>query len=209
MHSHNVWPLTCLLLAAACAAGRNPEPPTPDAATERSAALMLVDSALTVMQRHALNTAEVDWPAVRETARASVLRSHLPPMAAARLAIRYSLGALKDHHSFMMFPGNDPRWTRPGAPATEPQIRFLPPRFGYASVPAFGVGGDDGVEGFATRFHARLSEVVSMGACGWVIDLRGNVGGNMWPMLLAIGPLLGDGLAGSFVGAIIGAMAKR
>ena len=39
-----------------------------------------------------------------------------------------------------------------------------------------------------------------MGACGWVIDLRGNVGGNMWPMLLAIGPLLGDGLAGSFVG---------
>jgi carboxyl-terminal processing protease len=28
---------------------------------------------------------------------------------------------------------------------------------------------------------------------GWVVDLRGNVGGNMWPMLAGVGPVLGEG----------------
>lgn len=28
---------------------------------------------------------------------------------------------------------------------------------------------------------------------GWIVDLRGNVGDNMWPMLAGIGPLLGEG----------------
>jgi C-terminal processing protease CtpA/Prc len=37
--------------------------------------------------------------------------------------------------------------------------------------------------------------------CGWIVDLRGNTGGNMWPMLIGIGPVLGKGLAGSFIDA--------
>ncbi|TGQ64000.1 peptidase, partial [Mesorhizobium sp. M8A.F.Ca.ET.207.01.1.1] len=26
--------------------------------------------------------------------------------------------------------------------------------------------------------------------CGWIVDLRDNTGGNMWPMLLGVAPLL-------------------
>ena len=29
--------------------------------------------------------------------------------------------------------------------------------------------------------------------CGWVVDLRQNTGGNLWPMLAGLGPLLGEG----------------
>lgn len=36
--------------------------------------------------------------------------------------------------------------------------------------------------------------------CGWVVDLRKNDGGNMWPMLAAVGPVLGEGKVGSFAG---------
>ncbi|NTU83356.1 MAG: hypothetical protein HGA45_28970 [Chloroflexales bacterium] len=35
-------------------------------------------------------------------------------------------------------------------------------------------------------------------ACGWIIDLRRNVGGNMWTFLAAVGPILGPGELGSF-----------
>src|SRR5690606_7638415 len=35
--------------------------------------------------------------------------------------------------------------------------------------------------------------------CGWIIDLRRNSGGNLWPMLLGVGPLVGDGDAGAAV----------
>lgn len=37
-------------------------------------------------------------------------------------------------------------------------------------------------------------------ADGWVVDLRGNSGGSMWPMLAVALPLLGgDGVIGAFV----------
>nr|WP_308801701.1 S41 family peptidase [Streptomyces polyasparticus] len=38
-------------------------------------------------------------------------------------------------------------------------------------------------------------------ACGWAIDPRRNRGGNMWPMLAVVGPILGDGDVGAFVDA--------
>jgi len=34
---------------------------------------------------------------------------------------------------------------------------------------------------------------------GWVVDLRSNGGGNMYPMIVGLGPLIGDGIAGYFV----------
>jgi len=37
------------------------------------------------------------------------------------------------------------------------------------------------------------------GATCWIVDLRGNSGGNMWPMLGGIGPLAGSGTLGFFV----------
>jgi C-terminal processing protease CtpA/Prc len=29
---------------------------------------------------------------------------------------------------------------------------------------------------------------------GWIVDLRNNGGGNMWPMLTGIGSILGEGV---------------
>jgi hypothetical protein len=34
---------------------------------------------------------------------------------------------------------------------------------------------------------------------GWIVDLRGNGGGNMWPMLAGLGPVLGTGVLGWFL----------
>ncbi|NTU78350.1 MAG: PDZ domain-containing protein [Chloroflexales bacterium] len=36
-------------------------------------------------------------------------------------------------------------------------------------------------------------------ACGWIVDLRRNVGGDMWTFLAAVGPILGPGELGGFV----------
>lgn len=33
--------------------------------------------------------------------------------------------------------------------------------------------------------------------CGWIVDLRGNGGGNMWAMLAGVGPIIGEGELGS------------
>jgi len=41
----------------------------------------------------------------------------------------------------------------------------------------------------------------AQGARGWVVDLRVNIGGTMWPMIAGAGPLMGAGLLGRFVNA--------
>lgn len=35
--------------------------------------------------------------------------------------------------------------------------------------------------------------------CGWIVDLRRNVGGNIWSFLATVGPILGPGELGGFV----------
>jgi C-terminal processing protease CtpA/Prc len=35
---------------------------------------------------------------------------------------------------------------------------------------------------------------------GWIVDLRSNGGGNMWPMVAGLGPILGEGPLGYFIG---------
>jgi carboxyl-terminal processing protease len=53
---------------------------------------------------------------------------------------------------------------------------------------------------FADTLHRVIARLDAAGVCGWIVDLRGNTGGNMWPMLAGLGPLLGPGTAGYFAG---------
>jgi carboxyl-terminal processing protease len=54
---------------------------------------------------------------------------------------------------------------------------------------------------FANSLHATVIELSSRGPIGWIVDLRGNGGGNMWPMLAGIGALLGEDDLGAFISA--------
>lgn len=55
----------------------------------------------------------------------------------------------------------------------------------------------------AIALQARIRDQDDGQRCGWIVDLRGNSGGNMWPMLLGIGPLLGDAGAARNVGRFL------
>jgi hypothetical protein len=52
---------------------------------------------------------------------------------------------------------------------------------------------------YATKLHAVAAGLEFAHPSGWIIDLRGNGGGNMWPMLAGIGFVLGEGNLGYFV----------
>jgi carboxyl-terminal processing protease len=77
--------------------------------------------------------------------------------------------------------------------------------YAWVSVPACGgkhSNWQDNLPDFktyATTLHSIAAGLADMHPAGWIIDLRGNRGGNMWPMLAGIGFVLGDGVAGSFV----------
>jgi C-terminal processing protease CtpA/Prc len=88
-----------------------------------------------------------------------------------------------NRHSFLQVP-------TPGAVS-----RLLDDRIAYIHVPQRG----GPAVGLADSLHSAVGEMQAA-ACGWIVDIRANGGGNMWPMLAGIGPLLGDTLVGSFGG---------
>lgn len=55
----------------------------------------------------------------------------------------------------------------------------------------------------ALALQTRIREQDDGDRCGWVVDLRSNTGGNMWPMLLGMGPLLGDAQTADQVGMFV------
>jgi hypothetical protein len=75
-------------------------------------------------------------------------------------------------------------------------------RIGYILVPSF--GGPESFDpakatAFANGLHEEIRRLDESGVTAWIVDLRYNSGGNMWPMLAGIGPLLGSDRVGSFI----------
>ena len=161
-----------------------------------------LDEALDVMRAHAFRRDSVDWSALRERA--------LGDAAGARVsgdtygAIRNALRGLGDGHSFLQTPTEAEAWETRSADAaasgTTLHAELLNGGVGYVRVPGFWSGSPGEAVSFARTVQDRIAGLDPGATCGWVLDLRDNVGGNMWPMVAGIGPILGEGIAGFFIG---------
>jgi C-terminal processing protease CtpA/Prc len=67
------------------------------------------------------------------------------------------------------------------------------PPIGYVFLPAFGGASADLQQAHADSVAAALRRMQDREPCGWVVDVRSFSGGNMWPALAGLGPLLGEG----------------
>lgn len=190
-----------VLLAGFAGAGDNPTRPSTAAnAAPAITGREYLDHILDLMQSNSINRFTIDWATFRDT-----VNSAAPPNPATipetYTAIRVALGQLDDHHSFFIRADgvaiSNPRPLRcsdTGVP-TSPQV---PDHIGYVRVGSFGGSGAE-AQRFAATIQQQISASDSVRVVGWIVDLRGNGGGNMWPMIAGVGPVLGDGLAGAFV----------
>lgn len=117
-------------------------------------------------------------------------------------AIRYLLARLGDHHSFLSAPNSAGANLTPNVPtaATFPavDVRRLGDGIVRVSMPSYTSTDSAISRQYVTQLHASLTTVRRDASCGWVLDLRNNAGGNMWPMLAGLNPFLGDGPLGFF-----------
>jgi hypothetical protein len=77
-------------------------------------------------------------------------------------------------------------------------VTYLPPsgerignNLGYIEIDQFSVTGCEG--DYAEAGNTVVREVDSPAVCGWIVDLRLNLGGGYSPMLHAVGAILGEG----------------
>jgi carboxyl-terminal processing protease len=70
----------------------------------------------------------------------------------------------------------------------------------YVRVPAFHVSGE-GIQQAASQLHDQVLQLAEQKPKGWIVDLRLNGGGNVYPMLLGLQPLLGNEVVGGTIDA--------
>lgn len=151
-----------------------------------------VDEALDIIRVNALRASEVDWDEV-----APRVRKHAATSVAAGVpeqALGPAFKALRDSHSFV--EGPQAAGYQPRAPITPPTGRLLD-RIRSFEVPAIRVASDS--REATTYVTAGLRALQAIDKPGPVlVDLRANSGGNCFPMLAVVAPLLGVGELVSF-----------
>lgn len=214
----------CLILLVVVAASDSIAQESPKRIS--AAARTYLVQALDLMEQNALNKSSIDWPIVREETLARA--SHAQTSADTYTAIAFALTQLKESHSFLQLPDSLPPAQREAITAEMDKIKgasrhdaipspFAPQKemqghldrrdgkvFAHLVVPmCLGKyseweknAGD--FQQFAEKLHGIVTDLQAHHPDGWLIDLRGNGGGNMWPMLAGIGDVLGEGDLGAY-----------
>ncbi|MET3982594.1 S41 family peptidase [Streptomyces sp. PvR034] len=140
---------------------------------------------------------EVDWPRVRRDAHARAASARTA--AETYPVILAALAELGDHHSSFLTRA-EAEITLSGTEDTFVGLtgRRLPGSVGYLALPAV-LGSPETLDRYVRQGRAAVKDAEREGAaCGWILDLRQNTGGNVWPMFAVAAPLLGEGTVGSF-----------
>jgi hypothetical protein len=191
------------------------------------AAKAYLDSALDVKQEHFLHKDKIDWAQLRRAtlAQAAAAETTVDTYP----AIRFALAKLDDHHSYLqptpeLSRTESQRQPKLADPAAMPKPPARKQTFPYPSpfrtrrvpesamvpgvgapiaqvvVPMFASPERKDLDDYATKVQDAIAAAAANRPCGWIVDLRGNGGGNIWAMMAGVGPLLGEGEPGAMLG---------
>ncbi|NAS31883.1 peptidase S41 [Flavobacteriaceae bacterium R38] len=150
-----------------------------------------------VMEVNSINRNTIDWLTFRsrviEAAEGATSRDELDT------AITLALTLLGDNHSsYIKSDGTSLIGERDLDCSTQPARTISLDNIGYIKVTAFS-GNRLQADQYATNLQNAIKNQDTPDLIGWIVDLRNNSGGNMWPMIAGTGPILGEGTAGAFV----------
>ncbi len=158
-----------------------------------------LDEVTEIVRQNALNADQVDW----ESELAYVYQREEDAATTADVydSVMYILLQLNDNHSRFFSP-EDMEWFNnlsPDSVENPPIIgKIQQDHYAYLKVPPFASGDIYVNLQFGIELRKLVGALNGQAPCGWVIDLRENMGGNLPPMLVGLAPLIGDGQIGGF-----------
>lgn len=165
---------------------------TTGAAWEFQASAYVLE-ALDFIEDNGLFVPDVDWAAARESVIEQTVNARTPEETHGPL--REALDLAGGRHSALRDP-----WPSAGfSYILLPEADSLSGGVSVINIPAFRSPRPEHVEEYATAAREAIDSHSDDAYCGWIVDLRENYGGNVWPMLSALTPLLPDGPLMQFV----------
>lgn len=189
--------LSVALLGLTACSSDTPTTPVTGPDPQVAATQRYLSDMLNVMQLNSINRERIDWQSLRAQVQGAA--SGAQTVFQGLFAVRVALQALGDGHSSYTSAGGTfvfvgTRTCSAPTAATPPRIADI----GYVRVRGFS-GTQAQALAFADTIHRDIRSQDAGAPIGWIVDLRGNTGGNMWPMIAGVGPILGEGNSGAFV----------
>jgi C-terminal processing protease CtpA/Prc len=192
------------LTAVLCLSCSEDSTNTAQEATLSVVAETYLNEVLDIMETNSLNRNTIDWSAFRSEVFEVAGTSQTINEVYESGALLKALELLGDNHSSIVRENGEIISASTAVcpiNATPPEAGSIPDNVGYIFVLGFnGRIGEGETTAFAENLQNIIMEKDSPEISGWIVDLRPNTGGNMFPMLAGIGPILGDGIAGYFIG---------
>lgn len=162
-----------------------------DDVVDPSATVAYINEVVDLMEKYSINKTRIDWQKFRDDAVAKAKSTN-----DINASLEYVLTVIGDNHSYVM-RGSDYIFGtgRALCESTIPEFSFSE-GIGYIKVPSYGESDNQ----LSIDLQNNIKDQDRESLVGWIVDLRGNTGGNMWPMLAGVGPILGEGIAGYFIG---------
>ena len=165
---------------------------------------IFIDSALNIMQHRSLFASPLNWDVIRDSTHKIAVNANSYVEAAP--AIQFAFNLLQDKHGWLELNGVqyfNPFVKRDNSRINEQTLkaivrapiksRILEKGYAYLSIPFTNGQTREKMNAFAQQVQDSLCKVVNPNTKGLVIDLRLNGGGNVFPMIIGIVNVLGDG----------------
>ncbi|MCK8495190.1 S41 family peptidase [Spirosoma sp. RP8] len=158
-----------------------------------------------LMSKYSTNRNKIDWQVFAGKVNAKAQGAQT--IADTYPAITLALTLLEDNHSsYTAATGGTVLYGSRTLNCTDFALVAVPPtpRIGYIKVGHTGGIDANGVKyglwdiEYAQALQEAIKAADSDQLVGWIVDLRGNRGGELYGMLAGIGPILGEGISGYF-----------
>ncbi|MCU0353550.1 MAG: S41 family peptidase [Cytophagales bacterium] len=169
---------------------------------------MSIDTVFALVRQHSIYRKTADWDKLYRQ-----FKSYTDTAKNPFQGFRWLFGQLSDHHSSVRHRGKRYQNSSPTPVGREDVCRYLRKQerynsvrikrfgdYGYIAIPS--VGGDDSdIRQFVQAFRDSICRVFKPDVKGWIVDVRANGGGNLFPMMAVLEFLLPDGVFGTVRGA--------
>lgn len=156
---------------------------------------------LTYIKEYSIVTDSINWKEFRRDILTKITK--LDDVDSNKIIFSSILDKLRrygDFHSFYSDKSNLKKIVSNDTTLNYPSSKIIDDSIGYISLPTHLSMNekDNFIYADTLRKQIRLLDE-KYSIKGWIVDLRGNGGGNMWPMLAGLNPIIEDGTVGYFV----------
>lgn len=180
-------------------------------------ARLVIDSTLAYARQHSLYRGKVNWTTLTDSVKKHSTPARSIQEAMPSVALLYQL--LGDFHGFAAYRGKYYKWRTVKnkldtalyhnlLTKVKQQLvvesRLLQKHYGYLLIPANNPTHPGESDRLAQQIQDSLARLQPEKLKGLIIDLRANPGGSMYPMILGVANVLGNGQFGSFIDPVTG-----